>query len=310
LGSNTLTVGGASNLVLSGAINDTGGVTKTGTGVVTLSGSAANNFSGALNIDAGTVVLSKSGGASATGGGAVNIGDGVGAANTATLQLNAADQVPDYTSLLTINSDGRLALNGFAETLDKIAGTGEIDFGAAGYLGVGVNSGSSTFGGSLAGTGTLAKLGSGTLTFNSDITNSGVSLALSGGTLQLSDADLTLGTLNVTSDSIIDFAGTASTLNLTDLAIAAGVTLTILNWQSAVDFFASTNWTGAVYDVTGNSPMNQIVFSGFSGNNTAWASNTNEIRPFVPESSIYGRLLLLMLIVIVVGYRKLLSIRT
>lgn len=302
-GLNALTVTGAGNTTFTGSIHDTGSITKTGTGTLTFSGSTGNTFSGGLNINSGTVIMAKTGGTYAAGGGNINVGDGVGTAGSAVLQYNASNQLPNYTTLLTVNSDGKLALNGFAQTLDKIAGTGQIDLGTGGYLGVGLNSGSSTFGGSLTGTGTVEKLGAGTLTITSDISNSNATLALSGGTLQLSNADLVLGTLNVTANSIIDFAGTASTLNLTNLSIAAGVTLTILNWQAAVDFFASTNWTGAIHGVAGSSPMNQIIFSGFSGNDTRWLTGSNEITPYVPEPSTYGALMLFLLTG-AVGVRK------
>ncbi len=289
---NTLTVGGVGNTTITGPVQDAGTITKTGTGTLTFSGSAGNSWTGALNVNSGTVILAKTGGVQSTGGGTITVGDGVGSAGSAVLQLNVSNQIPDYTALLTINSDGKLALNGFAETLNKIAGTGQIDLGTGGYLGVGINSGSSIFGGTLSGTGTLEKLGNGTLTLNGNISDSNATLKLSGGTLQLNGINLTLDTLNVTANSIIDFAGTASTLNLTNLAIAAGVTLTILNWQAAVDFFASANWTGAIHDATGSSPMNQIVFSGFSGSDTRWKSGTNEITPFVPEPTTYGAFLM------------------
>ncbi len=291
--SNTFTVTGNGNTTITGSVQDSGTITKTGTGTLSFTGSTANSWTGTLNINSGTVLLGKTSGTQSTGGGAINVGDSVGTAGSAVLQFNSSNQLPDHTSLLTINSDGKLALNGFSETIDKIGGTGRIDLGTGGgYLGIGINSGSSTFGGSLTGTGTLEKLGGGTLTLNSDISDSNATLKLSGGTLQLSNADLTLGTLNVTANSIIDFAGTASTLNLTNLNLTAGVTLTILNWQAAVDFFASANWAGAVHDFAGSSPMNQIIFSGFSGNTTGWASGTNEIRPFVPEPSTYGAILI------------------
>jgi fibronectin-binding autotransporter adhesin len=285
----TLTVTGAGSTTLSGDIQNTGGITKTGAGTLTLSGTAANSFSGTLAINDGTVALAKTAGTNAVGGGAVNIGDGSGAASSAILRLDASNQIADYTSLVTINSDGVLRVNNFTESIDTLAGTGLVDLATSGYLTVGVNSGSSTFGGTITGTGTLEKAGAGTLTFTSDISFGGT-LALAGGTLALSDINLTAGTLLVTGNSIIDFGG-ASTLDIDLLTISDGVTLTIQNWAGAADFFYTQNWTGAALDTTGVAPMNQVTFTGFTADKTAWLSYDKQIAP-VPEPSAYGVILL------------------
>jgi len=290
VGSSTLTVGGAGNTTLSGTLTNSGSLTKTGSGTLTLSGTGANSFGGALNINAGTVALAKTAGTHAVAGSALNIGDGSGAASSAVLRLDASNQIADHTGLVTVNSDGVLQVNNFTESINTIAGTGLIDLATSGYLTVGVNSGSSTFGGSIAGTGTLEKAGSGTLTFTSDIAYDGT-LKLSGGTLALSNVDLSLGTLLITGNSTIDFGGTASLLQLENLTISAGVTLTIQNWASAADYFFTQNWTGASFDTSGSNPMNQVVFAGFVANDTKWQSNDYQITP-VPEPSTYGALLL------------------
>lgn len=289
LGSGTLTIAGAGNTTLSGSITNSGGITKTGAGTLTLSGTANNSFSGALAINDGTVALAKTAGINAIGGGTVAIGDGSGAASSAVLRLDASNQIADYAGTLTINSDGVLQLNNYTEGINTLAGTGLIDLSTSGYLAVGVNSGSSTFGGSVTGSGTLEKAGSGTLTLTSDISFDGV-LKLSGGTLLLSNTDVSVGTLDITANSIIDFGGTASTLSVDNLTIADGITLTIQNWANATDFFFAQNWTGASFNVTGTSPMNQIVFTGFAANDTKWQEYDKQITP-VPEPSTYGALL-------------------
>jgi autotransporter-associated beta strand protein len=293
--SQTLTLVGNGSLNLSGAVYGSGsGITQTGNGTTTFSGSTSNSFGGTLNIDSGTIQFNKTGGAPATNGGAINIGNGVGAANSATLTLLASNQIPDSSALITINSDGRFNLNNQSETINTIAGTGSIDLGASGYLGIGVNSGSSTFGGSITGTGTFEKLGSGTLTFNSSINFSGT-LLLSGGTLALNGYNLTVGTLHITGDSILDFGNSsASTLNATNFIIDAGVTLTINNWVSNVDFFYAQSWSGASHSTSGSTPTNQIAFTGYSSNSTNWQSYDNQITPIspVPEPATYGALLL------------------
>lgn len=293
--SQTLSVAGAGNVNFSGAMYGSGsGITQTGTGTTTLSGSSANSFGGALTINSGTVQLNKTAGTNATGGGAITIGDGVGAANSANLTLLASNQIPDYSGVLTINSDGRFNLNNQTETLNLIAGTGAIDLGSSGKLSIGVNGGSSTFGGSITGAGTLEKLGSGSLTFNSSINFSGT-LLLSGGTLALNGYNLTVGTLHITGNTILDFGNSAaSILNATTFIIDAGVTLTINNWVNSVDYFYAQNWSGATANTSGSSPMNQITFSGYSNNNTSWQSYDNQVTPLtpVPEPATYGALLM------------------
>jgi fibronectin-binding autotransporter adhesin len=290
LGSNTLTVSGAGGTTLSGVIGGNGGITKTDAGALTLSGSGANSFVGTLAINSGTVALAKTDGTHAIGGATVNIGDGAGATASAVLRLDGSNQIADYASLITINADGVLQVNNFTEGINTIAGTGLIDLSTSGYLAVGVNSGSSSFGGSLAGTGTFEKAGTGTLTFTNDIDFDGT-LQLSGGTLSLSSISLSADTLHVTGNSIIDFGGTASILDLANLTIADGVTLTIQNWANATDFFFTQNWAGASFDTTGANPVNQVVFTGFSANDTKWQSYDNQITP-VPEPSTYGGLMI------------------
>ena len=286
----TLTATGAGNIDLSGALNGSGNLTQAGPGTLTLSGTTANSFSGATAINDGTLQLNKTAGTIALAGGTVTIGDGAGAANSASLTLLASNQIADYGGLITINSDGRLNLNGQQETINTVAGTGSIAFGSGGYLGVGSNSGSSTFGGSLTGTGVLEKLGSGSLTFTSSFNFSG-ELRLTGGTVILAGISATVTTLHITGNTVLDFGNsTASTLNATTLLIDAGVTLTITNWINTTDYFYAQNWTSATLGATGNTPMNQITFSGFSNNSTQWQSYDHAVTP-VPEPAAYGAIL-------------------
>jgi autotransporter-associated beta strand protein len=163
---------------------------------------------------------------------------------------------------------------------------------------------------SITGTNGMNKLGAGTLIFGTsdkaysgtttisagtlqlDFNQTFTTVALAGGTLLLNSASTSITTLNVTANSTIDFSSsTAATLNLTNLTISAGVTLTVANWTNATDFFYTTNWTGAVYNTTGTTPMNQVAFNGFSSTNTKWQSYDNQVTP-LPEPSTYGALFL------------------
>ncbi len=275
----TLTTGGSNaSTTFSGIIQNTGGnlsLTKTGSGIFTLSG--ANTYTGATTVSAGT------------------------------LQLGASNVLSDSTAV-TVAGGATFDVNSQTESIASLAGAGAVSLGTGALTTAG--NANTTFSGTLSGTGSLTKAGSGTLTIGSDL-GFGGDLNLTGGTLQfdvsnaftgavtigagttlrLSDASLSVDTLNITGNSTIDFAGTASTLSVTNLTISAGVTLTILNWQNAVDYFFAQNWSGAVIDTTGATPMNQVTFNGFTGNDTKWQGYDNQVTP-VPEPSTYGAFLL------------------
>ncbi|MBI5690351.1 MAG: autotransporter-associated beta strand repeat-containing protein [Verrucomicrobia bacterium] len=292
----TLTTGGSNaSTTFSGVIQNTGGalgLTKTGTGTLTLSGTSANTFTGAVSVANGTLELGKTGGVNAIGGNTLTIGDGVGAASSAGVTLLAYQQIPD-TAAVTINSDGVLALNNFSEKVDTISGLGLIDLSTSGFLTVGTSGGSSSFSGSVSGTGTLIKEGAGSLTFNSNI-NFGGTLTLSGGTLALNGTSLTVNTLRITGNTILDFGlSTASILTAANVIIDAGATLTVTNWVHLQDYFYATSTftqfggPSATFDVRGVAPQNQVAFTGFSNNYTTWASHDRQITP-APEPATYG----------------------
>jgi fibronectin-binding autotransporter adhesin len=248
-----LTLAGAGNGSLASAIGTTtGSLTKNGTGAWSVSG--ASTYSGTTTINAGK------------------------------LQLGASNALPSGTAV-TIASGATFDVNSLTQTVGSIAGAGSITLGT-GSLTAGGNNTSTTFGGSLTGTGTFTKAGTGTLSLSSSISFGGT-MVLSSGTLQLSGTTLTLGTLNITGNSVIDFAGASASLNVTNLFIQAGSTLSIINWQDGVDSFTASNWSGATYYTAGSNPMNQITFNGYSANSTRWQSYDNQITP-VPEPSTYG----------------------
>ena len=149
----------------------------------------------------------------------------------------------------------------------------------------------------------------GTLTLaSSSALGTGSTLTLAGGTLKLSTATTTVTNLTVTATSTIDFGGANATLNITNFTISAGVTLNIINWVNASDFFYTTNWQNGgagvgVHDTTGATPMNQVVFASFTGADTKWQGYDNQITP-VPEPSTYGVLLLATSIALVLWRRR------
>lgn len=190
--------------------------------------------------------------------------------------------------------------------------TGTINFSDA-SPDILVSSGSTlTFTNALTSSNNSLNLGSagftGTTVFSADTTLSGT-VTLGGGTLSLTSTNYSFGTLNVTGSSTIDFAG-ATTLSVSTLSISAGVTLTIQNWAQASDFFYAANWTGATPDIRDNqgaTPMSQIVFTGFSANQTGWDSFDNQVRPNVPEPATYGALLIGSMIGLLAWHRRRIS---
>jgi fibronectin-binding autotransporter adhesin len=201
----------------------------------------------------------------------------------------------DATGAFTVTVSG--TQNAASITVDE--GSPTLATGAVNFTGAAPNifvaSGSTlTFGTALSSATNNLSLGSGTYTgatvFSANTSLSGT-VNLGGGTLSLAGTSYTFGTLNITGNSIIDFAG-ATTLNVTTLTVSAGVTLTIQNWTQASDFFYAANWTGATQNVMGSAPMNQISFNGFTASQSGWDSYDNQIRPNVPEPRTYGALLL------------------
>lgn len=322
-----LTVGGEANTRIDGAIGTgSGTLTKDGNGTLTLTGD--NTYSGTTSITDGVVNIRHGSALGSTGAGTtVSSGAALQIQNNITVGAEALTltgtgvsgdgalrnisgnntwqgQVTVGTGGTRINSDaGHLTLAG-----NITAGSESLAMGGAGDM---------SLAGSLSGSGSLTKDGAGllevdsslgfggtinltagTLQFNVDNAFSGT-MNISGGTLRLADtADLTLGTLNITGNSVIDFAGTANILSVTNFSISAGVVLTIRNWQNAVDYFFADNWAGAVYDTTGTAPMNRIVFdtdgsnpTTYNASQTKWQSYDEQITP-VPEPSTYGALLL------------------
>ncbi len=275
----------------SGSLALTGGVTGTNR-TLTLVGDGAFSLG---DITTGTGALIKNGAGTTTLTGSSTY-TGATTVNAGTLQLGASNAISN-SSALTVASGATVDLNGFSEAVASLAGAGTVDLDGGGSLTT-VGNASTTFSGILTGDGTFTKQGTGILTLDNTIDfDFDGTFNLEGGTLRLSDLALTLGTLNITGNSIIDFAG-VSALNVTHFSISGGVTLTVQNWSNASDYFFTQFWTGASFDATGVNPMNQVTFTGFSANDTKWLSyednpgtGFHQITP-VPEPSTYGALLL------------------
>jgi fibronectin-binding autotransporter adhesin len=257
LGANTLTVGGASDTSITGLISGTAGLNKDGVGTLHL-GHTGNTFSGPTTITAGTLVTD-------------------------------ASNVFNSTSAVTVTS-GQLSLLNTSQTIATLSGAGNVDFGTAGTGKLTLSGGSSSFAGTFSGTGSLVINSGATLTLNGSFADANLNITLNGGTLILNGASYSFGTLTVSnSSSILDFgsyAGT-TTFNVNNVTLST-FTLSVKNWANLNDFFIAQNFVGATTSTPrGTAPLNQVVFQGWTGANTAWQSWDHQITP-APEPATYG----------------------
>lgn len=264
-GSGTLSPNAGTTLTVANALSGSGTLQKAGAGTLILSGDSSSTFSGAVAINAGT------------------------------LQLGASNRLAT-TSAVSIASGATFALGGFSQTIGAISGLGLLDLASASTLTIGTGNVASTFGGTLSGNGNLVKTGSGALTFNQAIDFASGTLTLSGGSLVLG-ANLTLGTLRITSDTILDFGTGGHTLTAANVIVDPNVTVTVNNWNYLQDFFyAQTSFKqgttnlAAAFNTPGAAPQNQIVFTA-SDLPTEWRSFDRQISP-APEPATYGAIFL------------------
>jgi hypothetical protein len=82
-----------------------------------------------------------------------------------------------------------------------------------------------------------------------------------------------------------------------------GLQLSVQNWVEMVDYFYAQNFAGATPGVSGATPQNQIAFTGFSNNDTAWLAFDQQIMP-VPEPSLYGAVLIALAGALATGRRR------
>lgn len=156
----TLTVNLAGNDTFIGVLGGAGtndnnfGVTKSGAGTFTLSG--ANSYTGATTITTGT------------------------------LRYGAFSVLSDTTAV-TVSSPGVLNLATFGDIVGSLAGDGTVTLGSA-PLEVGSDNTSTTFSGTMNGTGQFVKNGSGTFTLSGTITAGG-NVTINEGTFRLGASD-------------------------------------------------------------------------------------------------------------------------
>lgn len=217
LGGATLTTGGNNaSTGFAGVISGPGGLTKAGSGIFTLSGT--NSYTGLTTVSAGVLALATGGtiagavqntaGFSNAGtvaglvtnartlvstgtlnGGLVNSG-GAGLAGVLNGAVSNSGLVQVQGALTGIGAfsqtaTGMFDLAGFNTSIGSLSGAGSVLLGSA-TLTTGGNSGSTSFGGLISGTGGLVKTGTGTFTLTSGHSFTGLT-TVSGGTLAIAN---------------------------------------------------------------------------------------------------------------------------
>jgi fibronectin-binding autotransporter adhesin len=170
-----LTIDGANNTTLSGALSGTGGLTKIGTGTLTLSGDST--LSGTITLSAGTLAIGHD---AALGTGGLTI-----AANT-TIQSDGSPR----TIANTVTASGNFTVGGASD----LAFSGDVNLSANRTITVN-NTGVTTISGRLgqtSGTPTFTKAGSGTLVLSGS-NNLANTITVSAGVLNVRHANA-LGT--------------------------------------------------------------------------------------------------------------------
>ena len=271
----TLNVGGTGNTTLNGAI--TGGattaITKDGSGTLAL-GAANSGFTGTVTVGVGTLQANAANVLSNAASLTINSGG--------TFLANAANALATSGSV-TNQAGGTLNLNGTANTLTGLFNNaGTLAFGSGGALTL--NGSNATLSGTITGSGTLT-IGAGqTLTLGANFNAANLNIVLAGGTFNLNGSSDTFGSLTITGNSILDFGNSsASILNVSGVSITAGMILSVTNWNDTVDYFYDQSNPGG----QGAPPLNQIVFTGYTGGDTHWVPYDHQITP-APEPAVYG----------------------
>ena len=219
-GANTLTVQGAGNTTISGAIgNGAGGLTKAGTGTLFLT--SVNTYTGATNVDGGTLQLGT--GASISTANAINVGGGT-AAGTPTIAGGSVSTSLTGNFSFTIGNGSAGTFNISSGSLNVSSATGGIVLGNTGTAQWTQTGGTVTLAGN-----------AGFFTGNGNTVSGTSTMNISGGTLNAGNGNLQFGqrsnsTLSLSNSGVATFgplvsggsAASTDTINLGDGATFTG----------------------------------------------------------------------------------------
>ena len=251
----TLTAGGDNtSTTVSGNITGAGGaLTKTGSGTLTLGGT--NSYTGATTINDGALTIS--GGAAIADGGTVTL------ANTSGVAFN----VNTSETIASLQGGG--------------ASGGNVTIASGQTLTV-AEANTTTFSGSLQGSGNFTKSAAGTLTLNGTNTNSGA-VSVTGGTVVLSGPSALSGTTSLlsasssTTISLADGVGRTITLSTGNLSLTSatmvfelGSTSDRLTLTSGSATLSGTN-TIRLADIGSFAAGTYTLISATSGLNGNWS---------------------------------------
>jgi fibronectin-binding autotransporter adhesin len=188
--------------------------------------------------------------------GGITVDSGGANGSNQTLRLGASNVIPDGAGKGNVAINGRLELGTFSETINGLTGSGVVSTGNGAVLTVGNNDATSTFSGTMNGTGALAKTGTGTLTL---ITGSN---SYSGGTT-INNGVLSVGVTNGLGSGTINFTGNAT--------LRAGANITLSN---AITLGTTSN----VFDTNGNTlTLNGGISNSGAINNVIKAAGTGTL---------------------------------
>ncbi|MFA6288619.1 MAG: PEP-CTERM sorting domain-containing protein [Opitutaceae bacterium] len=266
-----LTLDGSSAITLNNQLNGVGTVTTSGSGNRTFNGytSAANFSIGGSGTTTFNGELNATSGITVTGGGNVNF---TGQIDHGTLTLNGTG-----TTTLSGNSSKNISstvVNSGTLVMDQTGGGDAIN-------------------------GSLTVNNGGTVEFqgNNQVPSWQTVTLNTGSTLLLGDTTQAFTNLVITGDSIIDFGGGGSVLNLSSVTVTNNAILTIVNWNSAVDLFTSS----------GNASSQAVqVYYADTGTTGTYTPGSGTITPSapVPEPGTYGLVLTGSSIALVLGLRR------
>ncbi len=257
-GSGALTLAGAATLAGIDAAR-TVTLAGTNTNANTIAASFTDNGLGPTSFaknGSGTWVVS--GAQSFTGSTTISAG---------TLRIASVNRLSD-SSAVTVSSGGTLDLNNFADTIGSLAGGGNVTLGSA-ALTAGADNSSTTFSGTISGTGSFTKTGTGTQTLSGSSSYTGITTISGGGVLAV--ATLANGGSN---------SGIGASSNAAANLILNGGTLAYTGGTQTTDRNFTIGTSGGSFDASGSGALTLAGAATLSGTNTArtlnlTGSNTN-----------------------------------